>query len=803
MENISKNQNFLGINKNSIERLIVDKEEAEKAYKALENYKANKIKDSYDFFNKISKGNGSRAYNKFTYDKLSHSLEYTTAFQYLHDKKKFNLDTKEGEELHFYRNKNQYNKAPKDLQTMINFVKAGYFIFEGFSPCHNLKKGSNDYKSRKATLSTTIYLVRSKKLYSPNQYSPMYNISFRGTLGTSFEGCQFIYNHTTGKLVTDNINRGTWDYGKYATLMHYILDIDPWLRFGNGDNIETPDLFIMDETQEKLYMEPGAINKAKEMKKKSSIFMSDKSILAEFNQFLKWDKENSENLAYTLSGDREKELITSKLAKSKEEFIDEEYVKNAEKRFDNDSVSNIDEAYKDAWFDYVSFLTYLENREFLSDKNNIIQYANTNPISLREIISDSREKEKYGETMFKSAFSNLKPEERVEGTKVSTDVPIKLELVFTQDVKDAVQDVKNKLGDEEGRNQALFYINSIVVALNEKIKRFNFEVVQNPQNDPLEAIFSSFSVTFKQFRMVSKIESIILSNQVLSKNAKRFISNNEPINNPDSSESNESLVNPCQPEYLDYSCEDFAYGTLALAAIIATLLVGTGKIIYDKVTKDRIDKIAKRLSKELSKLFSDEYDKLKIIDKNIKDRILKSKLVESIAEYDKYGVYNVYEPIDMITKVDYIKNRTNTLLLHAKEAKNYSEFLQLAKNDKFNQKVVDGYMYKEVFEDVSLLDELVKFEYGVNNTDQVTRINYIQSIVEEITDKLLGCIEPLITKEPGVTSEFRRDDVAIDWNKIGKNLIKNQLKFVLAYETRIETDYDSIQENIEKLIEKL
>lgn len=803
MENISKNQNFLGINKKTIERLIVDKDEVEKAYKALENYKTNKIKDSYDFFNKISDGNGSRAYNKFTYDKLSHSLEYTTAFQYLHDKKKFDLDTKEGEELHFYRNKNQYNKAPKDLQTMINFVKAGYFIFEGFSPCHNLRKGSDDYKSRKATLATTIYLVRSKKLYSPNQYSLMHNISFRGTPGTSFEGCQFIYNHITGKLVTDNINKGTWDYGKYATLMHYILDIDPWLRFGNGDNIETPDLFIMDETQEKLYMEPGAIQKAKNIKKKNSIFMSDRFVLAEFNQFLKWNKENSENLSYILSGDKEKELIISKLAKSKEEFINEEYIKNAEKRFDNNTVSNIDEAYKDAWFNYVSFLTYLENREFLSDENNIIQYANTDPISLREIISDSREKEKYGEILFKSAFINLKPEERIEGTKISTEVPIKLELVFTQEIKDIVQDVKNKLGDEEARNQALFYTNSIVVALNEKIKRFNFEVVQNTQNDPLEAIFGSFSINFRQFRTVSKIESIILSNKVLSKNAERFISNNEAINNPDSSESNEDLVNPSIPEYLDYSCEGFSYSILALAAIIVTLLVGAGKIIYDKVTKDHIDKIAKRLSKDLVKLFSDEYDKLKVIDKNIKDRILKSKLVESIAEYDKYGIYNVYESSDMITKVDYITNRTNTLLLHAKEAKNYSEFLQLAKNDKFNQKVIDGYIYKEVFEDVSLLDELVKFEYGVTNTDQATRISYIQSIVEDITDKLLGSIEPLITKEPGVTSEFRRDDVAIDWSRIGKNPIKNQLKFILVYETHIESDYDNIQENIEKLIEKI
>ena len=41
------------------------------------------------------------------------------------------------------------------------------------------------------------------------------NISFRGTPGSSFEGCQFIYNEKSGKLVTDSMNRGTWDYGKF------------------------------------------------------------------------------------------------------------------------------------------------------------------------------------------------------------------------------------------------------------------------------------------------------------------------------------------------------------------------------------------------------------------------------------------------------------------------------------------------------------------------------------------------------------------------------------------------------------
>ena len=126
MENSNKNPIFLGISKNTIKRLF-DCRSGE-VFKSLENYKINKIKNSYDFFNKISKGEGSRAFNKFSYDKIQNSLEYVNYFEYLKTHKTFDLNTEEGKELHIYRNMNQFHKAPKDLKTMLKFVEAGYFL---------------------------------------------------------------------------------------------------------------------------------------------------------------------------------------------------------------------------------------------------------------------------------------------------------------------------------------------------------------------------------------------------------------------------------------------------------------------------------------------------------------------------------------------------------------------------------------------------------------------------------------------------------------------------------------------------
>lgn len=804
MENISNNHTYLGINRNTIDRLINDKNEAEKAYKALENYKNYGIKDSYDFFNKLSCGNNSRAYNKFTYDKLAHSLEYTSVFKYLRNKKAFNLNTPEGLDLHVYRNKNQYKKAPRDLDSMMNFVKAGYFIFEGFAPCHNIRKNYNDYKGRRKTLIDTIWLVKRKQMYSPNQFAPLYNISFRGTPGTSFEGCQFIYNHLTGKLVCDNINRGTWDYGKYGEASHYILDIHPWLVYGNGDNIENVDMFIMTYAEEKLFMNDEAIKKAMDNKKKSSIFMSDKYILDQYLKYLKYDKENTAIISDLAADEENRDLIIKRLTKTREDFIDYEFKKNSEKRYSNESLSNIDIAYKDAWFDYVSLLTCVENREIQSGLADIVSFISTNPDNLKNIIYDSEEKRKYEKLMLKYAM-DIKSEARTEGTKISFMVPLTMDVYLTTEAKKDIISDENDYNKEKALNQLKFTVDSMVALFNRKIERFNFEVVVLSDFEAILIDLDRISIGFRQFRMVSKLENKILSEKVLNKDASEFSEKNN-VEFPDDVKNNETLVNPVPPEYLDEkSSEAFSFFNpkilIATAAII-TIACGGTKMLYDKISRDKMNKLTKDMSKELADLIGKEYYNIKSIDKTIKHRVIGSKLINAIAKYDKFGRYNIYEHNDLMNKADYINERITQLISHIKKSRNYTEFLNNIKDDEIAIKICDGYIFEDVFNDPSLLDELVRFEYGSNGDLQYYKEEYVKSFVEEVSSKLTDSLFPLITKDDDVEAYFKRNDNAIDWEKLGKNPIINQMKFNLGYIYKINTDFTKFRELVEDWIKK-
>lgn len=794
-----KNDTFLGIDKNSLSR-VIDKDDFDKAWKVLENFKNNKIKNDYDFFNKLSLGNGSTLYNKYSYDKLSHSLEYTSLFDYFKHKKMFNLDTEEGMDLHVYRNKNQYNKAPKDLKTMNEFVKAGYFIFEGFSPCHNLKAGSNDEKSRRGTLSITASLVLSKKLYKPNEHSPLLNISYRGTPGTSFEGCQFIYNYMTGKFISDNINRGTWDYGKYATSAHFILDIYPWLRFGNGDNLETADMFIMSDAQEKLYMTREAIEKARAAKKKSSIFMNDKNIAQEFLNYNKWDNEIRQNKNLMLTGNTEKEFINTNLSKSKEEFIDDRYIKNCEKRYNNGLTSNIDLAYKDAWFDYVSFLTCVENREINKGMEQIVSFLTTDPVSFRDIINDNREKERYGEYLFKTAFESKQIDKKA-GEIIKTKLPITITVYFTQTVTDNVKSVFNKLGADEAKNQAIYYVDSIVELFNKNIKKYNFEVGFSADFIDKNADFDHILLNIYQKRKVSETEATILSNKVLKLNADRFVDNNKDITHPDSEISNESLVLPCKPEY--YSIEGFTPTTKAIFGFALISLVAGGiKFIYDKVNENKLKKFAIELANKFEKMLSVRYDEIYKVNKNIKTKILASD-VKSITDYDKYGVYNIYEPSDFIKKEDFIKERVDAILLAAKTYNNYDDFIKAMNPTYYENVLVDGFMLKDVYSDPTLLRELTKFEYGDNSDNQNSEISLLQEMGDKIETKLLSIIDPIVKTEKEINLSWKVDKETVNWSKIGKEPMEDKLHFNISYTQCYNINYNSIKIDIEELIKKL
>lgn len=57
------------------------------------------------------------------------------------------------------------------------------------------------------------------------------NIDYRGT--GVYEGMQAVYN-SNGQLVTNEENKGTYDFGTPLTEDHFRMDIEPWVKWGNS-----------------------------------------------------------------------------------------------------------------------------------------------------------------------------------------------------------------------------------------------------------------------------------------------------------------------------------------------------------------------------------------------------------------------------------------------------------------------------------------------------------------------------------------------------------------------------------------
>jgi len=188
------------------------------------------------------------------------STEYTSFISQLVNKKnKVDISTADGLKKHNKRNEHQFKLAPKDLKTMLKFVKNGWFYNEGLNPCHNINPSKNTPEARAQAVKDTVLIRKGgnnhkygKGITQP--LAPLGNLSFRGTANTPFEGCQFIYNCKTGKLVSDPVNKGTYDFGHYGTPGHYVLDIVPWIKLGNAPNGETSSSFFMPKDKEKYYL---------------------------------------------------------------------------------------------------------------------------------------------------------------------------------------------------------------------------------------------------------------------------------------------------------------------------------------------------------------------------------------------------------------------------------------------------------------------------------------------------------------------------------------------------------------------
>ena len=741
----------------------------------------------------------SYGYNQFTRDKIVNSLEYVSMFEYFKNKKTFDLDTKEGMDLHIYRNKNMYKKAPKDIKTMEEFVKAGYFLFEGFSPCHNLYDEINTQKYRKQTLSQTIYLISHKCLYKPNTFSHCKNVSFRGTPCTSFEGCQFVYNIDTGKLVTDNINRGTWDYGRYATGLHFILDVFPWITFGNGENLETPNMFIMSPAEEKLFLSPDAIDKLKNNEEvQKALTFKEKHMEDEYKKFMIWCKEIGDVVA--VKGNEFKTKAEKIIKQSKEDFIDQYYQENS-KPINETGLSNVNMAYKDAWFNYVSFLSCIENREIIEGLQDKINYISTNPDNLKDIVSNNEEKRKYEEFIFKSVFNCMTDKERKETNMVQVKLPICVTIHLAQPVIDNIKNIKEKIGEVEARNQYHFFVDYFVTEFNDKVQKYGFEfrLIDELINFDIDIEIARLSVI--QIRTVNDVEKTIFNNKIINLKKEKYVDNNPELKDI-LLKSDEGLVIPCNPEY---SSESIYVSTIVLlAGALITLVVGSTALLVDKIDKKKQEPIVKKLSMEIEKLLSSHYDRLKKYDSDLKRKIASSEIVNSFAEYDKYGEYNLYESKDFPDKLDYIREKALELLEIIRRSENYANFIEIVNNELTSDiKLIDGYICKEVFSDITLLDELTKFEFGEDNDDQASKISFLKSMIQKTIDKMDQSIKSVIPETEDRKNYFKSYENEINTNRIGKYPIENQLKFEIGYRKKLDINFEKIRSEIVLLIDTI
>jgi hypothetical protein len=133
---------------------------------------------------------------------------------------------------HKYRNINQTNREPDTLEKMKMLEDIGLFKLlgktgptKGHTGAHNISKNEKGLFGRWNNFLT---------LDGHGE-----NLDYRGISGSCFEGIQCIYNENTGKLVTEDLNKGTFDYCHPSkdNFKHFIYDVLPWVVWSNcGDD---------------------------------------------------------------------------------------------------------------------------------------------------------------------------------------------------------------------------------------------------------------------------------------------------------------------------------------------------------------------------------------------------------------------------------------------------------------------------------------------------------------------------------------------------------------------------------------
>lgn len=460
--------------------------------------------DDYKFLDELSRGRGTEAFQKLSNYRMR-STEYYSAFDFFKKNKTLNLDDPKGLEMHVYRNKNMYKKAPHDLQTMRLFVKLGYFIEEGYSPCHNIPANSDNEEFRMKTLQEVLYLVRHGGMISKNKYAAIGNISFRGRAKSSFEGCQFVYNEKTGKLVVDNVNRGTYNYGKYGTPAHFFYDIAPWAHVGNGDNVEKEELFIMEPEEEKRYLENKLVIS------KVDLIAEQKAESDAYNVFSYCLKFLTDTIKHGF-GKSAEDVVPG------EDFlnIELERVKQTRSAYINDyihrNVEKLLNKYEPDWNNYVQLINRIMNAPAMLFKNIVtyVDYIETDPANLLDMI-EPENKLSFFESLMETVLTSVSPDEIKEGTKVGYNIPMNFRVRLNPKWIETLSNIDHDKAITVYRN----VINEIQDEFNDVCKDIgvSFRVLTDNTDNSFEYV----DYSIKLDHTISKEEAIVCGQKSVQK----------------------------------------------------------------------------------------------------------------------------------------------------------------------------------------------------------------------------------------------------------------------------------------------
>ncbi|WP_010094430.1 hypothetical protein [Ornithinibacillus scapharcae] len=120
------------------------------------------------------------------------------------------------EEIHHYRNElNNYGEAPEELEEMIELAACGKW---------------------------KVFSARYHR-YEVNEYDSAYNVKFISSDGR-FE---VVYNMESGKMVTDPVNMGTYNFAPGSIVpwkyyQHHKYDKVPWKKWGNTDQVSYKEI---------------------------------------------------------------------------------------------------------------------------------------------------------------------------------------------------------------------------------------------------------------------------------------------------------------------------------------------------------------------------------------------------------------------------------------------------------------------------------------------------------------------------------------------------------------------------------